>query len=97
MEIHIYDHAKHQHLLPAFGDIHVACMEHDRTVATILTYDREKATKIYRACAEETLVSSQSFEAAPPKGSRCVIDLQRNKRDPPNDFLAALYRAYERC
>ncbi|KAL1758907.1 hypothetical protein FB107DRAFT_271637 [Schizophyllum commune] len=55
MKIFTYDHAKHQHLLPAFGDIHVACMEHDRTVATILTYDREKATKIYRACAEETL------------------------------------------
>ena len=58
MVIFTYDHAKHQHLLPSFGDIHVACMEHDRTAATILTYDREKATKIYRVCAEETLVSS---------------------------------------
>ncbi|KAL1690902.1 acyl-CoA N-acyltransferase [Schizophyllum commune] len=39
MDIHIYDHATHQHLLPAFGDIHVS----------------EKATKIYRGCGEETL------------------------------------------
>lgn len=64
MEIFTYDHAKHQHLLPSFGDIHVACMEHDRTVATILTYDREKATKIYRSCGEETEVSLHWFEVA---------------------------------
>ncbi|KAI5829547.1 acyl-CoA N-acyltransferase [Schizophyllum commune Tattone D] len=49
MEILTYDHAKHQYVLTAFGDIHVSCMEHDTTVATILTYGREKATKIYRA------------------------------------------------
>ncbi|KAL1746010.1 hypothetical protein HDZ31DRAFT_62573 [Schizophyllum fasciatum] len=55
MEITIYDHSKHQGLLPSFGDIHVACMEHDKTVATILTYDRDKATSLYRAYGEETL------------------------------------------
>ena len=56
MEIILYDHAQHDHLLPAFGEIHVACMKHYNLCATILTYDTAKATALYRGFAEESVV-----------------------------------------
>lgn len=56
MQLVIYDHAKHQDLLPAFGAIHVACMEYDHFTANILTCDAARATALYRGYAEETLI-----------------------------------------
>ncbi|KAL1759299.1 acyl-CoA N-acyltransferase [Schizophyllum commune] len=67
MEIILYDHAQHEHLLPAFGEIHVACMKHDNLCATILTYDTAKATALYRGFAEESVAGRRNmwFARAP--------------------------------
>lgn len=59
----VYEAPKHEHLLPSFVDIHIACVENDYTMATFLPpFDRDEMLAYWQNYAKVHTVVMQLVE-----------------------------------